>query len=359
MLASFWKTRTARHIRAAALALAGLSAVFAVDSSALAQSAPPAFAVVTPASEPPAVAQLRAEWRHANVMLIRLNPGVLTSAAVGAPVSFDLTPTLRLTGVTLETQTLDEGRILWSGKFGSPGNFMGTAIIVIDGDTVTALIQSPQGDMYEIRPVGSGLNAVIKIDPGILPECATPIESPGFSNPIPPPQPSSSAPTVDVLVAYTPSAAASAGDIDSEIDLAVSEANTSFANNGINANLRLAGTMALNYTEPYTGSDTASAVKDWIQMLADLVNNNSVAAQRNATGAEVVVLLVNDARYCGWANGINVAATNQAYALVSQSCATDDYSFGHEIGLLIGAGNGTGTTTTATPYPYGHGHRAH
>jgi hypothetical protein len=72
-----------------------------------AQIAPNAFVIVAPSVEPSAVATLRTKRGADNVTLMQLNPNVL-SAATDAPVTLNLTPSLRFTGVTRETRVLGE-----------------------------------------------------------------------------------------------------------------------------------------------------------------------------------------------------------------------------------------------------------
>src|SRR6185503_11567875 len=65
---------------------------------------------------------------------------------------------------------------------------------------------------------------------------------------------------VTLLAAYTDAAAAESGDILSEINLAVSMANTAYANSGINITLQLVGTIAATYAE--TGKSASTVINE-------------------------------------------------------------------------------------------------
>ncbi|MCL2307954.1 MAG: M12 family metallo-peptidase, partial [Proteobacteria bacterium] len=335
-------------------------AVLMMSNNALAQAtASDAFAAASPDMELPLVAALRAEYGSSNVTLIQVNTDVLRTTAADAPVTLNVTPTLRFAGVTRETQELGQGRYLWRGELSGAGDLPeGSATLVINGDNLTGSITSPQGDTYKIQPVGNGVNAVIKVN-----------YAEKYPNQGPPRRPygggtqdtkssadlddmqvaADGAPVIDVLVVYTQSVAAASNDVISLIALAVSETNTSFTRSQINASIRLVGTMQINYTEP----KTANGLADWDQMLRFATNNSNIAQQRNAVGADLVVFLVNHTAYCGmaWVN------SNAAYAFsaVHYGCATGNYTFAHEIGHNLGAGHDTETDINPY-YSYGHGH---
>mgnify|MGYP003337566971 CR=1 FL=1 len=70
----------------------------------------------------------------------------------------------------------------------------------------------------------------------------------------------SSMTTITLLAAYTEAAAAESADIVSEINLAVSMANTAYANSGVNITLQLTGTIAATYTE--SSKDASTVITD-------------------------------------------------------------------------------------------------
>jgi hypothetical protein len=159
-------------------------------------------------------------------------------------------------------------------------------------------------------------------------------------------------PTIDVLVAYTPSAQTASGDINGLITLAMSETNGSFTNSNVWANVRLAGSMAVSYSE--TGRSYDTIISHFASNGDGFMDN--VHTQRDAVHADLVVLIINQSDWCGQAREIGANAS-QAFVIVHWDCATGYYSFGHEIGHLAGARHDEPTDTTDTPYAYGHGFR--
>ena len=84
---------------------------------------------------------------------------------------------------------------------------------------------------------------------------------------------------------------------------------------------------------------------------------DEVHALRNKYSADVCVLLINDSQYCGLAPGIGVTE-DKAFCVVStfSTCATTNYSFGHEIGHLLGCDHDPLNESGYTPFAYGHGY---
>lgn len=157
-------------------------------------------------------------------------------------------------------------------------------------------------------------------------------------------------PAIDVLVVYTNSARNASGDIESLIDLAVAETNDSFTNSNVRARLRLVGSEQITYNE---------SSRSYPTMLGHLQGTSdgfldTVHARRDALNADVVVLIVNQTDYCGYGY-VNASATH-GFVVVHWNCATGYYSFGHEIGHVLGAQHDPATSTNTT-YTYGHGYR--
>ncbi len=339
-----------------------IAACLALAAPAAAQPGPPNVFSSAQASDAAAMQgatmqRLRREHATAAISLVRINPQTLRSSPVNGVLTLNLSPTVRLAGTTVQSTELAEGRHLWRGRIAALGNLpAGDATIVMSGANATGTIRTPEGRVYQLRPVGNGQNALIELDYAKLPRDEPP-ETPrrvapqgdapgaagdaGAANAA-----GDSGATIELLVAYTPSAATSSGDINSLIDLAIAETNTSFANSGITPRVHLAGKLALTYTESGKTYDT---------IMADFVGNGSVAAQRNAVAADVAVLIINQTDWCGLANDIGGGAAT-AFVLVHYGCATGYYSFGHEIGHIVGARHDMPTDGTLTPFAYGHGH---
>ncbi|MEE2526368.1 M12 family metallo-peptidase [Hyphobacterium sp. HN65] len=370
-------------------------------------------------------AALSAQRGVGNVRVAQVSAAAIRDVPIGEELEIRVAPELSLSARALELEAGSGSRSIWRGEIaGTQGVPPGLATFVINGDSVTGSVRTPDGRLYRVRPLGNGETAIIELDYATLPRDHPPIEDgdndddgseggsdggggalepnrpqiqPGQLRPLRQPalrnpeqiqrprnpqiqrqidperlqlgQPALTrlelryrdwaniieqiqVPTIDVLVAYTDDAEAAAGDIDGLIDLAIAETNDSFRNSGIWARVRLVGTLNVTYNERN---------RDYYTMRRHLINRGDiymarVHTRRNRTNADVVALIVDQDDYCGLAGDIG-AAEEDAFVLVHWDCATGYYSFGHEIGHLLGARHDPDTDDTNTPYAFGHGYR--
>ncbi len=157
---------------------------------------------------------------------------------------------------------------------------------------------------------------------------------------------------IRVLVLYTSQALGHVSDIKNTIFTAIDATNTSFANSNINYRIELAYMGLTNYVE--SGNyrvDLNSFVSK------NDGNIDAVHSLRNKYAADICILLTYEKNTCGIASGIGGGADN-AFCIVSvyNNCATANYSFGHEIGHLLGCRHDIAVDNTNTPFPYGHGY---
>lgn len=142
--------------------------------------------------------------------------------------------------------------------------------------------------------------------------------------------------TIDLLVAYTPTAKAKAGaatvDVETQISVATVISNLAFKNSAVMAELNLLKVAEVNYSEAATYDDDLQKLKSGTSGLSGVVSD------RKALKADAVILVVHndDPRECGLADGINVGKRN-AFAIVNWQCLSNKFSFAHEIGHLAGA----------------------
>ena len=170
-----------------------------------------------------------------------------------------------------------------------------------------------------------------------------------------PPAPSGHSPrepvTIDLLVAYTPQAAAHYTDIKRDlIEVAVEEANQSFRNSGVdNVQLRLVHAYQTDYVE--SGSHFEHVFR-----FADKGDGymEEVHALRDQHKADVAALIVHDPNGCGLSAAVAPPA-DRAFTVVHHECAALSYSLAHEIGHIIGARHDLALDDDRKPYPYGHG----
>jgi hypothetical protein len=143
--------------------------------------------------------------------------------------------------------------------------------------------------------------------------------------------------TIDVMVVYSPEARAAAGSIsamESEISSAMALANSAYSDSRININLRLVRTRQLETSE----SDNFATN---LERLTNSSDNHwdYIHSERDASGADLVVFLVNNSSSCGLAwvlSDANLSDASNGFSVVSRQCISY-YSFAHEIGHNLGA----------------------
>jgi len=158
---------------------------------------------------------------------------------------------------------------------------------------------------------------------------------------------------IRVLVLYTQNAlySPSVSNIKNTILTAVALTNQSFVNSQINYQIELVYAGQTNYTESGYETDLTRF------RTAGDGYMDEVHTLRNKYSADVCVLLSFTTDACGKAANIG-ATESDAFCLVStnSTCATTNYSFGHEIGHLLGCRHDPSTDPSTTPFAYGHGY---
>lgn len=243
-----------------------------------------------------------------------------------------------------------------------------SAVILTLLDGVMAGTVTRGNENYTIRFVGEDIYEIAQADHSKFAEC----KEPATSNPLPeegqpgftaiaegrPELVSSDADTgstLDVMVVYTPTTRTAAGGttaINATINQAVAETNAGYANSQINPRIRLVYTAEVSYSEKGFNWDRT------ITRLAGKTDGymDNVHTLRDTYKADMVVMIVEDGAWCGLANAI-MATESGAFALVSRTCATGYYSFGHEMGHLQGARHDRYVDSTEnSPYADNHGY---
>ncbi len=210
--------------------------------------------------------------------------------------------------------------------------------------------------LFRVAWAGNGVHRVSEIDESMFAGCGT-----GSSHAILGPSTSvkgnRSNPTIDVLVAYTTSAKNGQGGtnaMNSLINLAVTETNNGYSNSQVNQRLNLVHSAEMTgYTET-----SFSSMLSQLKSKSDGKLDN-VHSLRDQYAADVVTLIVSSGAYCGIAylmTNPSSSFQSSAFNVVSRSCATGYYSFGHELGHNMGSTHDRGNASSGA-YPYSFGFR--
>jgi len=146
---------------------------------------------------------------------------------------------------------------------------------------------------------------------------------------------------INILVAYTPGAAAAVSDIQTAISMGISYTNQVLTNSGINAQLNLVGVVSVDYAE--NGEGYSAVLSDAQNGVGDFAN---VHAQRDALKADLVSVWAVFTDACGVGYQLDDADSNSAtmeseygFDAISlgfgYACLTDGVA--HEIGHNMGA----------------------
>jgi hypothetical protein len=322
--------------------------------------------VQLPGASASRVEALRKQLGNDNVNLVQLAPRSIVREAV--TVGFDTSDgfasrgtvvlpldTGRSTSVTQESRTPTQAGYLWRGK-PADGAASDEAVFVSDGENMTGTVRIGR-EVFTYMPLGGGVHAVTRQSTTDGP----PEHPPRFTeklkktlNDAPPGSPldMSEAVEIDLLIVFSSKLAAGFADLRQSATIAVDDANKSFADSGIPAvSLRPAHMATVPYDED----------GPWVQHLDRLTNPQdlvfrSIHQLRDQYKADLVVLVVEDTKWCGEARDINVGAA-EAFAVVSRTCLlAPRYSFAHELGHLLGARHDKQSDPELTPFRWAHGY---
>ena len=248
---------------------------------------------------------------------------------------------------------------------------------------IRAVVRSPIFGTYVVQEAPDGTSKITQIDPDSLGGCETDTIMPpspaigidgddgagetGTPDGDAPPadgdaEAVSGTGPVDVFVAYTNLARANAGSteaMETAIHGWINESNDVYRDSDTVVRIRLVGTGEVSYYESGSFSNHLSRLAGTSDGYMDEVHT-----WRNDTGADVVMLIVEDSGSCGLGYTIKNDSTGvptYAFAVVRDYCADIQYSFTHELGHVLGCchdadhpGSCAGGNSL---YTYSFGHR--
>ena len=290
--------------------------------------------------------------RAARLVATRLD-GALASGLAGdrQPVlELNLFPDAVYRGVFERSETDTLGHRTWVGRV--EGDPTSTITLTWRGDAVVGGIRT--GEL--LYRVGGTMDAAVveQVDPASFGEELEPLRPAAADARAVAADPPPSAPdgeVVDVLVYYTTAAKNAQGGvtaIEALIATAVADANTAYARSGLTATLRLAAAVELTgYVESSSMSNDLSFV----------VGNATVAAGRNAAGADLVSLIVvsSTAGTCGI--GYLGPSASYAHSVTARTCIVGNYTFAHELGHNFGSHHAPEDGATGAWRSYGYGYK--
>lgn len=252
---------------------------------------------------------------------------------------------------------------VWQGRV--EGGYEGTATFAVTDGVVAGTVFLPTRTI-EIHYGGNGVHEIREIDPH-----AYPTEDPGFE--LVPDlaatgqggQTITSADggtQIDVMVVWTPGARNAAGGvsaIQSLVDLAVANANATYANSLVGAQLRLVYSGEVVFTE------TPSNIMGDLSALTSTNDGklDGVHTLRNQYGADIVTLLgagYTSGGYCGIGYLMGSPSTSfasYAFNVVDRSCAAGNLSYAHEVGHNQGLHHDPANASGSPAYSYAYGYQ--
>ena len=301
--------------------------------------------------------------RYVNIRFDLLDPANPTSGAwlhKGDTLLLNLFDDAAFSAVLDQGIANSDNSYTWVGHL--EGIELSNVTLSVENGIMSGNVVFP-GGFYAIRYAGNGVHAIKQMNEAAFPPEAepVPVDLPA-DDPVQRPSIESvdDGSTIDVMVVYTAAAKSAAGGttsaINTLINLAVSETNTSYDNSGISQRLNLVYKGQIAYSEAgFNWNTTLTRLRGTADGFMD-----NVHSLRNTYKADEVVLLVANIDYCGMAylmTSVSSTFKTNAFALVSYDCATGYYSFGHELGHTMAARHDWYVDSTlGSPYDYNHGY---
>ena len=263
-------------------------------------------------------------------------------------------------------QTDDRGALVWTGSV--EGMKYSHAVLVISDSLVSANIATGDGRLFQIRSTDDGGRWAREIDQRQFSDGALPLTpSAGGTQASPPshaiadpeadPLPDDGS-VIDVMVVYTPTVTMKSGGANAAqqlVQLGIAETNLGYQNSGVIQRVRLVYSGEVQYTESGSMNTDLNRLTAPDDGYIDVVHR-----LRDNYNADLVSLWVDSSEYCGLAwllSNPSVPRPERAFSVVHYTCATGNYSFGHEMGHNMGANHAREDSTGPGAYPYSFGYK--
>ena len=288
----------------------------------------------------------------------------LLSATTGSVLPIDLGAGRLLRGVVVHQEITNSGRLGLSGTWLEEEG--GMFSIVADESLVVGNFRSVEFGDHQIRRV-HGSHFLRTADASLAPACGVgEVDLPTMGETTlehdhgvhdQGAYQADDGSVFDVMILFTKPAQDSAGGIDDMnalVELAIIESNQVFANCGITARLRLVYQSKVGYQENGDFGDHLSRLAG-----TNDGNMDDIHAIRDAVGADLVALLVQDGEYCGLAylmTSLSTGFASSAFSVTNWGCAVGNLTFAHELGHNMGCAHDRDNAGSAL-FSYSYGHR--
>lgn len=263
-----------------------------------------------------------------------------------------------------------EGNVVWTGRIANEP--LSRVTLALRRGVLSGVIDRAMengNELYEIVRQKNGRYLLFQVDEDLLPSGDDSEYDPSFSPKLPGGrggkagsasdlglQKSGGTPVIDLMVVYTPASRARYGlaGIEARIVQAVADANTTFQNSLIDAQINLVHMSEVSYTETGSNSQALTALRSPTDGKIDEVH-----ALRDQHGADVVFLVSEDTNACGIAyvmTNPSAAFHTYAFGVVYSTCLTT-LTLSHEIAHILGSQHDRTSTSALGSYPYSYGYR--
>jgi hypothetical protein len=270
---------------------------------------------------------------------------------------------------------LPDGRqlevILRSTQVGGPDRYtsageiegvVGSRVMLayVQGELSASIEGVPPGEI-KLRTIATDEGPVMQmyaVDPGLVPDCGADkaiapsglsvatvdVDSGGAAADE---VPASSEASIDILMVYTSAVRSSLGgtnNVLAEIDLSIIKTNADFANSGLSARIRLAGTMEVEYAGDEINTGSSGWQSTMLERLSGVTDGfmDDVHARRDAVGADLVTVVQRrgDPSSSGIAYILNELGNYiepfYSFAVVNYASFSDSTLLSHELGHNLG-----------------------